>query len=114
MKKSSSKAPEHLSADAQSWWQRIITEFELGDDAGLLLLQAAMESHDRAQNCRAHIERDGELVQDRFGQSKPHPLLAAERDARAQMLNALRQLNLDIEPLRDGPGRPPTARAPGV
>ncbi len=43
---------------------------------------------------------------DRFVQRKPHPLLAAERDARAQMLAALKALNLDLEPLKDR-GRPP-------
>jgi glutathione S-transferase len=43
---------------------------------------------------------------DRFGQPKPHPLLATERDARAQFLAALKALNLDLEPLRDRVGRP--------
>lgn len=52
------------------------------------------------------IESDGQTVKDRFDQDKPHPLLSVERDARAAMLAALKQLNLDLEPLRDGPGRP--------
>jgi hypothetical protein len=52
------------------------------------------------------IERDGMTVLDRFGQRKAHPLLPAERDARAQMLAALRALNLDVEPLHERPGRP--------
>ena len=42
--------------------------------------------------------RDGQTVEDRFGQAKPHPLLAAERDARAQMLAALRALDLELLP----------------
>lgn len=52
------------------------------------------------------IRAEGMTVLDRFGQRKAHPLLPAERDARAQMLAALRALNLDVEPLQDRPGRP--------
>jgi phage terminase small subunit len=83
-----------------------MAEYSIEDDAGKLLLQTALESFDRMRNCQAAIRRDGEMVKDRFEQMKPHPLLAAERDARSQMLAALKQLNLDIEPLRDRPGRP--------
>jgi len=52
------------------------------------------------------IDRDGLLMVDRFGQTKSHPLLGVERDARAQLITTLKALNLDVEPLRDGPGRP--------
>jgi hypothetical protein len=45
-------------------------------------------------------------VADRFGQPKVHPAVLIERDARGQMLAALRDLHLDLEPLRDRPGRP--------
>lgn len=99
-------APEHLSAAAKGWWQEITDEYAIDDRAGLLLLQTALEAFDRMKSAQAAIERDGELVKDRFEQLKPHPLLTTERDARSQMLAALKQLNLDLEPLRDGPGRP--------
>jgi phage terminase small subunit len=56
---------------------------------------------------QAAIKEEGATGLDRFGQLKPHPLLPIERDARAAMMAALKQLNLDLEPLRDGPGRPP-------
>jgi hypothetical protein len=69
-------------------------------------LQTALEAFDRMRECQKAIERDGAAVKDRWGQVKPHPLLSAERDARGQMLGALKQLNFDIEPLRDRPGRP--------
>jgi phage terminase small subunit len=84
-----------------------LDEYQIDDDAGLLLLQTALEAYDRMKSAAAQIEADGETIKDRFGQLKPHPLLPTERDARAQMLAALKQLNLDLEPLRDGPGRPP-------
>lgn len=105
--KKSTKAPQHLSSEAQSWWDKLTAEYALDDEAGKLLLQTALEAFDRMKRAGERINADGEAVEDRFGQVKPHPLLNAERDARSQMLAALKQLNLDVEPLRDGPGRPP-------
>jgi hypothetical protein len=35
-------------------------------------------------------------------------LCAVERDQRAALVRCLRNLNLDLEPLRDRPGRPPS------
>ena len=101
------KPPKSLSAAARAWWGQLQREYNVTDSAGLLLLQAAMQAHDRAAQCSAAIKRDGDQVADRFGQMKPHPLLAAERDARAQMLGALKALNFDVEPKQAGPGRPP-------
>ncbi len=91
-------APKVLSTEARRWWRRLTTEFEIGDDAGLLLLQTALESFDRMRECQRSIAADGVTVLDRFRQRKPHPLLAAERDARSQMLLALKNLNLDVAP----------------
>lgn len=104
MKKRS--APKHLSADAKRWWTEIQDEYGIDDPGGDLLLQTAMEAFDRMKSAQVAIKRDGELLVDRFGQFKPHPLLTAERDARSQMMAALKALNLDLEPLRDRPGRP--------
>ncbi len=70
-------------------------------------MQTAMEAFDRMKSAAEEIDRDGTTIKDRFEQQKAHPALNAEKDARAQMLAALKQLNLDLEPLRDGPGRPP-------
>ncbi|RLA18790.1 MAG: hypothetical protein DRQ56_06760 [Gammaproteobacteria bacterium] len=100
------KQPEHLSKEAGEWWQKLVAEYDINDDGGRLLLMSAMESFDRLRSCQEAIARDGELVKDRFEQLKPHPLLPAETAARAQMLAALKALNLDVEPLRDRPGNP--------
>lgn len=101
------EAPHHLSDEARGWWQRLTAEYALDDEAGKLLLQTSLEAFDRMKRAAERIDADGDAVEDRFGQVKPHPLLNAERDARSQMLAALKQLNLDVEPLRDAPGRPP-------
>jgi len=107
MAKQKSTAPKHLSIAARKWWDAIQGEYAIHDNGGRLLLQTALEAFDRMKSAAERIDRDGAAVEDRFNQVKPHPLLPAERDARAQMLAALKQLNLDIEPLRDKPGRPP-------
>lgn len=100
------KAPAHLSKEAKIMWNDLIDEYGIGDCAGLRILRVALESFDRAQAARENIDRVGLLVKDKFGQVKPHPLLPIERDSRAAFLSGLKALNLDLEPLRDRPGRP--------
>lgn len=100
------EAPKHLSATAQDWWNELQAEYPISDSGGRLLLQTALEAFDRMKSAAAEIDRDGETIKDRFDQVKAHPALVAEKDARSQMLAALKQLRLDIEPVRDGPGRP--------
>lgn len=102
-----SNAPVALSAEARKWWDRIVAEYGLEDEAGKLLLQVSMEAFDRMRAAQKAIAEDGMIARGSKRQPRAHPLLAVERDARAQMLAALKMLNLDIEPLRDGPGRPP-------
>ena len=100
------KAPEHLSAEARKWWDDVMQEYRIDDHGGLLVLQTALEAFDRMRLSQSEIARDGQTILDRFDQRKPHPLLQTERDARYAFMSALKQLNLDLEPLRDGPGRP--------
>jgi P27 family predicted phage terminase small subunit len=100
------KAPSHLSKEAKKIWSEILAEYDISDAAGLRILRVALESFDRAQAARTAIDKDGMTVTDKFGQVKPHPLLPIERDSRAAFLAGLKALNLDLEPLRDKPGRP--------
>ncbi|MEQ8813544.1 MAG: phage terminase small subunit P27 family [Thalassobaculum sp.] len=103
-------APSHLSTEAKSWWRKVVTEYEISDDTGLLLLQTALESFDRMRSAQRVIKREGQSIRDRFGFPRAHPLLTVERDSRAGMLAALKQMNLDLEPLNDRPGRPGGSR----
>jgi len=89
--------PDHLEPPEALLWASLTEEYEFGNDpAALAILRTALEAHMRARRCRASVDKVGELVRDRFRQPKPHPLLAAERDARAAFLAAMRLLNLDI------------------
>ena len=103
---STQKAPSHLTAEAKKIWREILDEYDVNDAAGLRILRVALEAFDRAQAARATIDKDGMTVKDKFDQTKPHPLLSVERDSRAAFLAGLKALNLDLEPLKDRPGRP--------
>ena len=101
------RPPDHLSDEAQGWWTALQQEYDLADPAAQLLLQTACEAFDAMRQAQAAVASHGVTVIGRDNQLKPNPAAAISRDARAQMLAAIKQLNLDLEPLRDGPGRPP-------
>jgi phage terminase small subunit len=100
------KPPVHLTKEAKIIWRDILKEYEIDDAAGLRILRVALESFDRAQSARKEIDRLGMTIKDKAGQVKMNPLLPVERDNRAAFLAGLKALNLDLEPLRDKPGRP--------
>ena len=104
---STKRAPAHLSKEAKKIWSELLSEYDLNDAAGLRILRVALESFDRAQAAREAIDEEGMTVIDKAGQTKSHPLLPIERDSRAAFLAGLKALNLDLEPLKTGPGRPP-------
>jgi P27 family predicted phage terminase small subunit len=104
MKNSRPKAPSGISAEARVWWTKLVAAYELDDEAAQFLLLQAMESFDRLRAAQALVEKDGLVVEDRFGQKKPNPATMIERDSRTALLRALRQLNLDVEPPVSRPG----------
>lgn len=100
------KAPKNLSREAKTLWRKIQDEYAITDEAGLLILATGLEAFDRMRQAQDILKAEGMTTLDRFSQPRPHPAATIERDSRAAMLAALKQLNLDLEPLRDGPGRP--------
>ena len=107
--KNSSKAraaPKTLTAEARRWWVRLVGEYTIEDEAGLLLLQTALEAFGTMRKAQELLCHDGLVTKDRWGQARAHPATVIVRDSRAQMLAALKALNLDLEPLNDSPGRP--------
>ncbi len=103
---SKTKAPKHLTTEARALWDRLMKEYQIEDEAGLLILQTALEAFERMRGAQAVIAVEGLQVTDRFDQKKAHPLTVTERDSRAAMLAALKALNLDLEPLQERAGRP--------
>ena len=89
------KAPTGLSTAARGWWRRLLGDYELDDQAGLLLLESALRQFDRAEKARAILDKEGIVVTDRFGQQRAHPAAPLERDARAGMLAVFRALGIE-------------------
>jgi P27 family predicted phage terminase small subunit len=100
------RAPKNLSRESQRWWRKIVDEYNIGDSGGLAILQIMCEAFDRMREAQKILETEGPTITDRFGQIKAHPLCAVERDARSQVLQSIKSLNLDLEPLKEI-GRPP-------
>lgn len=109
MKKSSTSlrnpTPSDLSPAAKAWWKRLHGEFDLDDSGAAFLLESALRAFDRMNEAGALVDQHGVAVFDRYGQLKSNPATSVERDARAQMLAAFKQLGLDILPPQR-PGRP--------
>jgi len=104
--KTSLKPPKGLSAEARKWWESIRQEYDVEDAGGLLILQSAVEAFDRMRQAQRRLKKEGLTATDRFGQRKAHPATVIERDSRGAMLSALKQLNLDLEPIEPRAGRP--------
>jgi P27 family predicted phage terminase small subunit len=100
------RAPQHLSPASQRLWRQIVGTYEL-ESHHLALLTKALEACDRADQARREIGDSTLAVTSRLGEVRPHPLLAVERDARAQFAAILKALGLDLE----GPP-PPSTRKP--
>lgn len=103
MKKNS---PTHLKTDGMTLYEAVQADYGIDDGAGLTLLATAAESLDRLREAQAQIDEHGQLILDRFGQLKANPACGIERDARRDLMAALKALNLDLEPLRDRRGNP--------
>ena len=99
--------PDHLRDPGRAFYAAVASEYGIADSAGIALLTTAAECIDRMRAAQASIAEHGELVVDRYGAPKLNPGCNLEKDARSGFLAAMRALNLDLEPLRDGPGRPP-------
>ena len=108
MSKANPQPPKHLSRESRAWWRQVVSDYDL-ELHHLKLLQSACESLDRVQQARTLIERDGVVIEDRFGQQKPHPACDIERHNRALFARMLRELALDVEEPAEAT-RPPTMR----
>tara|TARA_Y100000296_G_scaffold67256_1_gene79796 strand:+ start:423 stop:740 length:318 start_codon:yes stop_codon:yes gene_type:complete len=99
-------APEHLRERGATFYRSVADEYAITDAAGLAYLTRAAECLDRIHAAQSAIGEHGELVPDRYGGVKVNPACNLEKDARSGFHIAMKALNLDLEPLRDGPGRP--------
>lgn len=99
-------APKHLKANTRKWFISVCETYDL-EPHHIKLLTLAAETLDRCQGARQVIAKNGATFIDKFGQPKPRPEIAIERDSRIAFARLLRELNLDTE-------TPETPRPPGL
>jgi P27 family predicted phage terminase small subunit len=100
------KPPANLTREAKAWWRRIVERWEL-DEHCLLLLGNALEALGPMREAQKILSEEGRMVEDRFGQKKEHPMVATELAYKATLLQNIKAIGLDLEPLNDTAGRPP-------
>src|SRR5262245_5911252 len=96
----------NLGEHGTSLWNRITSEYAISDAAGIELLTQACLACERAERLRQEIDQDGEVIRPRNGMLRQHPALMQELACRTFVVRTLRQLGLDVEPLRPSVGRP--------
>jgi len=91
--------PRHLKPETAKWWTAIVSDYCL-EPCDLRVLETACLHWDRADEARGQIRecKTGALIEDRFGQLKPHPSVEIEQNATRLFLAALRQVGLGLEP----------------
>src|SRR4051794_40615194 len=94
-----------LSPEAKKLKSKLLRDYSIEDEAGVVILEIAMEAFVRMRQAQKSVDDEGLTTSDRFGQVKAHPMLATERDSRIAFLNALARLRLDLEPVAEV-GRP--------
>jgi hypothetical protein len=88
--------PRPLGKAGARLWKTVVGEYDLADAGGIELLCLACQALDRAEACRAQIDRDGEMVKTKVGW-KEHCLLKAELANRAYVSRAISRLGIDGE-----------------
>src|SRR5262249_21640636 len=98
--------PPNLGPAGVTLWQSITAEYDISDAGGRALLEQCAFAYDRAERLRAEIDAAGEIIRGSRG-PREHPGLRGELAARAFVVRTLQRLGINLEAIRQGPGRPP-------
>jgi hypothetical protein len=85
--------PRHLSKKMKAFWIAAFERKRIQPYRAEILLKA-LEAHDRAEQARRILKREGLTYEDRFKQPRSRPEVAMERDSRAQFAKLLDQAGL--------------------
>jgi Phage terminase, small subunit len=99
-----------LGARGLALWKSLTSEYEIEDSAGIELLKQCCQAVDLAEALSERIAADGVVFRGKDG-LKAHPAMKDSLAARGLAIRTLTRLGLNFEPLRAGPGRPPSALA---
>ncbi len=96
-----------IEDEANEIFDKIQADFGINDAPGVLLLNTAKECFIKIRECDKILKKEGNILSDKFGQKIVHPATRLQTSARAQMLTALKALDLEIAGQeKQGPGRP--------
>jgi hypothetical protein len=101
---STTQPTRKLGKHGLTFWNVVMSEYQISDCGGLECLQQICNSIDRAESLAEQINEDGEMIQVK-GQLRPHPLLRDEIANRSYITRNLQRLGLNVEAVRPV-GRP--------
>lgn len=88
--------PKHLTHKSREWARSVLRDFSFSEWDFKILIQAA-EALSRVEQCRKVIDKEGLTVLNRFGETKAHPLLDAEKAQRDLFRRLYRELCLNVD-----------------
>jgi hypothetical protein len=97
--------PFALGKHGRSLWDRIQSEYDVSDSAGIEMLAQACAGADLAEQLHEEVVRDGAVIRIR-GAVRAHPAVKDEIAARSFVVRTLVKLGLNFEPVRASAGRP--------
>ena len=83
-----------LGIIGQKMFDNLRVKYQLKGDQNLLILRIIAESWETIINCSQIIQQEGSSFSGLHG-PKPHPEIAISKDAKQQLLKALKSLNLE-------------------
>jgi hypothetical protein len=101
--------PRELGRHGRKLWDEVQAAYGITDRGGIELLAQACAALDRAEGLAAAIATDGAIIYSRAGIPKSHPGCKDELNCRAFVVRTLERLGLNVEAVKPGAGRPPSA-----
>jgi len=95
-----------IEREANRQIKQILDNWVIDEAEVEVFLNRYKELFIRMRQAQRDIAKNGLKVKDRFGQEKINPSVTIERDCINAIMRILKQLNLDLEPLKSV-GRPP-------
>ena len=97
--------PDWVQPPERAFWEATVRDYVIEGPA-LAMLEVACSAMQRLREARDVLDREGLVISGRYeGMTRQHPLVTVERDARVQLLRALRELDLDGASLPTPKGR---------
>jgi len=99
------KLPAGLKIPGQTFYRKVLEEYELPETHDLERLLMAAKCLDEIADDEKTVKNEGRFIEDRFNQKREHPASKAIRDNKTLFCRIIRELALDIT--TPGDARPP-------